>query len=107
MERNRSFWGDRRSVNASLALATSSGVGASITATINSYCGNALSNAISRRLHGMSGGISLLMSVVMEKCVAAYHDDATVRTSATAMTGHAWCTRKSIARTARAVIVFM
>ena len=107
MERNRSFWGDRRSVNASLALATNSGVGASITATINSYCGNALSNAISRCRHGMSVEISLLMSVVMEKCVAAYHDDATVSTSATPMTGHAWCTQKSIARTTRAVIVFM
>src|ERR1700692_1889502 len=107
MERNRSFWGDRRSVNASLALAANSGVGASITATINSYCGNALSNAISRCRHGMSVEINLLMSVVMEKCVAAYHDDATVRTSATPMTGHAWCPQKSIARTTRAVIVFM
>ena len=47
------------------------------------------------------------MSVVMEKCVAAYHDDATVSTSARPMTGHAWCTQKSIARTTRAVIVFM
>jgi len=47
------------------------------------------------------------MSVVMEKCVAAYHDDATVSTSAMAMTGHAWCTQKSIARTTKAVIVFM
>src|SRR5580704_455813 len=107
MERNRSFWGDRRSVNASLALAANSGVGASITATINSYCGNALSNAISRWRHGMSVEISLLMSVVMEKCVAAYQDDATVRTSARPMTGHAYSTQKSIARTTRAVIVFM
>src|SRR5580700_9984253 len=107
MERNRSFWGDRRSVNASLALAPSSGVGASITATINSYCGNAFSNANSRCRHGMSVEISLLMSVVMEKCVAAYHDDATVSTSAAAMTGQAKCTQKSIARTTKAVIIFM
>src|SRR6202030_4008321 len=107
MERNRSFCLDRRSVSASVAEATSSGVGASITATINSYCGNAFSNAISRCRHGMSVEISLLMSVVMEKCVAAYHDDATVRTSARPKTGHAWCTQKSIARTTKAVIVFM
>src|SRR5580693_4573491 len=107
MERNKSFWCDKRSVKASLALATSSGVGASITATISSYCGNAFSNAISRCRHGMSVEISLLMSVVMEKCVAAYHDDATVRINAAAMTDHAWCMQKSIARTTRAVIVFM
>src|SRR3984957_3652598 len=107
MERNRFFWGDRRSVSASLALATNSGVGASITATINSYCGNAFSNAISRCRHGMSVEISLLISVVMEKCVAAYHDDATVKINAAAMTDHAWCMQKSIARTTKAVIVFM
>src|SRR5580692_5218893 len=107
MDRNKSFWCDKRSVKASLALATSSGVGASITATISSYCGNAFSNAISRCRHGMSVEISLLMSVVMEKCVAAYHDDATVRTSARPKTGHAWCTQKSIARTTKAVMICM
>ena len=51
--------------------------------------------------------ISWLMSVVMAKCVAAYQDDATVSRSATPMTGQAYCAQKSIARTTRAVIVFM
>src|SRR5208282_3411285 len=47
------------------------------------------------------------MSVVMEKCVAAYHDDATASSSAAAKTGQAYCPQKSIARTTRAVIIFM
>ena len=63
--------------------------------------------AASRCRHGMSVEMSLLMSVVMEKCVAAYHDDTTVSSNAAAMTGQAYCVQKSIARTTRAVIVFM
>ena len=47
------------------------------------------------------------MSVVMEKCVAAYQDDTTASSIAAAMTGQAYCEQKPIARTTRAVIVFM
>jgi hypothetical protein len=45
--------------------------------------------------------------VVMEKCVAAYHEDAIVNSSAAAITGQANRQQKAIARTTKAVVVFM
>jgi len=43
----------------------------------------------------------------MAKCVAAYHDDTTVNSSATPITGQARRAQKSIARTTSVVIIFM
>ena len=47
------------------------------------------------------------MSVVMEKCVAAYQDDAAVISAAIPTTGQANRAQISIARTTAAVILFM
>ena len=47
------------------------------------------------------------MSVVIEKCVAAYHEDTIASSSAPAMTDQAYRQQKAIARTTKAVVVFM
>ncbi|MFY9694982.1 MAG: hypothetical protein WA776_10945 [Xanthobacteraceae bacterium] len=47
------------------------------------------------------------MSVVIAKCVAAYQDETISRRTPAAITGHAYRAQRSIARTTRAVIVFM
>ena len=75
MDWNKSFCCDSRATSAPVASSTSSGVGASITATMVSNCGKAFSKAASRCRHGMFGEISWLMSVVIAKCVAAYQDE--------------------------------
>src|SRR5580692_5793477 len=72
-----------------------------------SNCGKAFSKAASRCRHGMLGEMSWLTSVVIAKCVAAYQDDTTVSRIAAAITGQAYCVHTSMARTTRAVIVFM
>ena len=51
--------------------------------------------------------MSWLTSVVMRKCVAAYQDDRTASRTDTPITGQAYCAQKPIARTTRAVMVFM
>jgi hypothetical protein len=45
--------------------------------------------------------------VVIEKCVAAYHDDTIASSKAPAITGQAYRQQKAIARTTKAVVVFM
>jgi hypothetical protein len=47
------------------------------------------------------------MSVVMEKCVAEYHDETTVISTAAASTDQAYLEQKAIARTTRSVVNFM
>src|SRR5580700_6701174 len=107
MEWNKSFCGSSFATSALVASSTSSGVGASTTATINSNCGNAFSNLASRCRQSMFGEISWLMSVVMAKCVAAYHDAITASSSDSPMTGHAFFAHKPMARTTKPVIDLM
>ena len=63
--------------------------------------------AASRCRQSMFGEMSWLTSVVMAKCVAAYQDDSTASSSDSPMTGQAFFAQKPMARTTRAVIVFM
>jgi hypothetical protein len=51
--------------------------------------------------------MSLFMSVVIEKCVAAYHEDTIASSSAATITDQACRQQKAIARTTKAVVVFM
>ena len=51
--------------------------------------------------------MSRLTSVVMAKCVAAYQDDRSVSRIETQITDHAFCAHKPIARTTKAVMLFM
>src|SRR5271170_5899089 len=55
----------------------------------------------------MFGEISWLMSVVMEKCVAAYQVASTASRSDSPITGHAFFAHRPMARTTKAVIDFM
>ncbi|MGA8616771.1 MAG: hypothetical protein WB760_34745 [Xanthobacteraceae bacterium] len=47
------------------------------------------------------------MSVVIEKCVAAYHEDTIDSSNAAAITDQAYRQQKAIERTTKAVVVFM
>ena len=87
MVRKKFFSGDNRFTSASVAPSTSSGVGASITATIVSNCGKAFSNTISRCRAGLLDERSWLISVVMAKCVMEYHADRIARMIVPAITG--------------------
>ena len=55
----------------------------------------------------MFGEMSWLMSVVMEKCVAAYQVDSTASRSDRPITGQAFFAQKPMVRTTTAVIDFM
>src|ERR1700733_3593671 len=107
IEWNKSFCGASFCTKALVASSTSSGVGASTTATINSNCGKAFSNLASRCRQSIFGEMSWLISVVMEKCVAAYQDASTASRTDRPITGQAFFAQTLMARTTKAVIDFM